>query len=688
MVRTGAKSASTTSGAKLTWLLAARLGVLILAALAVLGSLSFLESFHHRAALLLLVPIGLFAAIGAVSWEWTKRHGTPASFASVQIGLDVLLVTGIIYVTGGPISPFLFLYLPLVMAASLLLSRASALTTAALCSLSYTLLAAAMKTGWLGTFTGTEGVQIPSGGLALQAIGLSSAMILIAVATSYLVHTISKRDATVEQSKRDLERGATRHRLLIQSIPEAICLVDHSGRITSANASVLQLLQKSEEELVGYTLLSALRTLDSDFAPEKRGEDLFGELSYQRKGLTEPTRIQIHGRPLPSISGEGSELGQLVVLSDITKLRSIEDQLELQDRMARLLASAAEPTDSLPRRLGDFVGESVVMQKVFSLIQRVARSDATVMVNGESGTGKELVARAIHQESLRAHGAFVAVNCGAIPETLLESEFFGHKKGSFTGAHADHPGLFQRAGGGTLFLDEIGELPVLMQAKLLRAIQERSIRPIGGERDLPVDVRIVAATNRNLRREIEAGNFREDLYYRLNVISISLPPLKERREDIPLLVNAILQRLLKSSDALGGEQGPSAVVPPQTMQYLVNYSYPGNVRELENIIERAFVLGGSVILPEHLPEALRMSANDLEPVGATNPRRETQIIIDETIQFPVDLDTVLGSIERRYLEGALGQTGGAKKKAAELLGINFRSFRYRLQKFGLSDLDG
>jgi transcriptional regulator with PAS, ATPase and Fis domain len=685
MIRLGAHSASTTSGAKLTWLLSARLGVLVLAMISVLGSLALLESEHHRAALGLFFPLGIFLLIGLGSWWWLKAHRASATFTAAQVSLDILLVTGIIYVTGGPISPFLFLYLPLVMAAALLLSRGAALTAAAVSAVSYVCLATAMKTGWLGTYTGTEAVQVPSGGLLLQSIGLCSAMVLIAVATSYLVQTISKRDASVEESKRDLERGLTRQKELIQSIPEAICVVDKSGKVSSANASALHLLQKTEEQTVGKGLLSVLQTLSPDFAFEHSSDEFYGEISFQRAGMGDPTCIRVHGRLLPSASLENGETGYLVVLNDLTILRSIEEQLELQDRMARLLSSTNEPPSSLPRKLGDFIGESVVMQKVFSLIQRVARSDATVLVNGASGTGKELVARAIHQESLRARGCFVAVNCGAIPETLLESEFFGHKKGSFTGAQADHPGLFQRASGGTLFLDEIGELPVLMQAKLLRAIQERSIRPVGGERDVAVDVRIVAATNRNLRREIEAGNFREDLYYRLNVISISLPPLKERKDDIPLLVNAILQRLLKNSPNADSEEPPTAVIPPQTMQLLVNYSYPGNVRELENIIERAFVLGGSVILPEHLPEAVRSSPSELIPIGEKHARGETQIIIDESIQFPVDLDTVLGVIERRYLEGALSQTGGAKKKAAELLGINFRSFRYRLQKFGLSD---
>jgi two-component system response regulator PilR (NtrC family) len=309
------------------------------------------------------------------------------------------------------------------------------------------------------------------------------------------------------------------------------------------------------------------------------------------------------------------------------------------------------------------------MQRVFKLIERTAPSDATVLINGESGTGKELVARALHLGGEKAAGPFVPVNCGAIPENLIESELFGHKKGAFTGADSDNLGLFRKAQGGTIFLDEIGELPLHMQVKLLRALQDKRVRPVGANSDLPIDVRVIAATNRNLRGEVSAGNFREDLFYRLNVINIQMPPLRDRRGDIPLLITSSLKRLAK------GAKIP--VVPPATMQLLLNYSYPGNVRELENILERAVVLGGEVILPEHLPEQIR------EPqVSAT---RETRIIVDETLVLPVNLERILADVERKYIEVALIQSSGVKKKAAELLGINFRSFRYRLEKLSLGE---
>ncbi len=311
------------------------------------------------------------------------------------------------------------------------------------------------------------------------------------------------------------------------------------------------------------------------------------------------------------------------------------------------------------------------MSQLFKMVDRVAQSTANVLVLGESGTGKELVAKAIHSGSGNGHKPFVPVNCGAIPENLIESELFGHKKGSFTGAESDHIGLFRQAEGGTIFLDEIGELPLQMQTKLLRALQEKRVRPVGSSTDVPINVRVVSATNRNLKDEVKEGRFREDLYYRLNVISITLPALRERKEDIPLLVHAILERLVPD--------GARPILPPASVQALMNYSYPGNVRELENILERAVVLGGQVVLPEHLGEAGKASSNTIAPL------RETQIIVDETIQFPVNLDDILSNVERKYLQLAMEKSSGSKKKAANLLGINFRSFRYRLQKFGINE---
>jgi two-component system response regulator PilR (NtrC family) len=313
------------------------------------------------------------------------------------------------------------------------------------------------------------------------------------------------------------------------------------------------------------------------------------------------------------------------------------------------------------------IGNSAAMQRVYELMAQVAPARTSVLVCGESGTGKELVARGIHDLSDRREKPFVAINCGAIPENLLESELFGHVKGAFTGAVQNKPGLFEVAHGGTLFLDEVGELPQTLQVKLLRALQEKTIRRVGGNADTTVDVRIVAATNRDLHAEAQAGRFREDLYYRLNVIQIVLPPLRERMEDAPLLAQHFLDKFAR-------EQGkPASRFSEQALARILAYDFPGNVRELENTVERAMALcRGETIEAEVLPAALLAP----RPASAATP------------QLPAaggSLDDLMNAFERDLLLAALAKTGGVKKRAAQLLGITFRSFRYRLEKLGLDD---
>jgi two-component system, NtrC family, response regulator PilR len=322
------------------------------------------------------------------------------------------------------------------------------------------------------------------------------------------------------------------------------------------------------------------------------------------------------------------------------------------------------------------LGSSAAMKEVFELISKVAATRTTVLLTGESGTGKELVARAIHTRGPRGSEPFVPINCGAIPETLIESELFGHVKGSFTGAHADKPGLFELAGQGTVFLDEIGELPLGMQVKLLRVLQDRRVRRVGGTQDVDVDCRIIAATNRELEAEIARGRFREDLFFRLNVIQVRLPALRERRADIPLLAEAFVAKF--------AEQQQSALrsISSQAMQTLLAWEWPGNVRELENVIERGVTLGsGDVLDVDLLPKRMR------EVAGASGTGSPVVAIVEDVPAEGLDLEATLEAYERRLLEGALARTGGKKKKAAELLRVSFRSFRYRLAKLGLSGDD-
>lgn len=315
----------------------------------------------------------------------------------------------------------------------------------------------------------------------------------------------------------------------------------------------------------------------------------------------------------------------------------------------------------------DLIGKSKQMQAVYDLVDKVAPSMASVMICGESGTGKELAARAIHCRSPRSGGPFVAINCGAIPETLMESELFGHCKGAFTGALADKPGLFEQADGGTILLDEIGELPVGLQTKLLRVLQEREVRRVGGTGNRKVDVRVVAASNRDLREEVTNGAFREDLFFRLNVIEVRMPALRERPEDIPFLIEHFFRKF-------SGRRPAGTVLAQDALGLLLDYPFPGNVRELENMVERCIVLGNQMITVDCLPLGVREQAGY---------KHSEDALLTTLPAAGMDLQAYLDAIEKGYLLQALAQCGGVKKRAAELLGLSFRSFRYRLAKFGM-----
>lgn len=332
------------------------------------------------------------------------------------------------------------------------------------------------------------------------------------------------------------------------------------------------------------------------------------------------------------------------------------------------------------------LGESPAIHELKKMIQRVASAKTNVLIIGESGTGKELVARMIHEMGPFSSQPFIPVNCGAIPENLIETEMFGHQKGSFTGAVANKMGLFEAANRGTLFLDEVGELPLSMQVKLLRAIQERVIRKVGGLDDITVDVRIIAATNRDLEAAVKKGTFREDLFYRLNVILIRTPPLRDRPGDVQLLAKKFLSQFTKKANkAIQGFEDAA-------LSALQNYSWPGNVRELENCIERAVTLeSGEQIRMDSLPVVLQKSEIQHKLKGEQGVGQSAQSVQEIRLPAPdfshgnLDLDRILGEVEKTYLFAALEKAGGVKKKAADLLGITFRSMRYRLKKLGVED---
>jgi len=317
-------------------------------------------------------------------------------------------------------------------------------------------------------------------------------------------------------------------------------------------------------------------------------------------------------------------------------------------------------------RLGDLIGKSDAMKRVMSLVERIASARTSVLVTGESGTGKEVVARALHDRGDRRELPFVVVNCGALPEALMESELFGHEKGAFTGAATRKEGLVRAADRGTLFLDEVGELTPALQVKLLRVLQERKVRPVGGEKEIEVDVRVVAATNRDVELDVKEGRFRQDLFYRLNVIRLVMPPLRDRPEDIALLA----EHFLVKHGALAGRR---LTFSPEVLRWIAQQRYPGNVRELENVVERAVTLtAGPRITLADLPDAV-------DPPAEDTPR---------TVTLPpngMDLDAFLGDTEQRLLLEALERAGGVRNRAAKLVGMSFRSFRYRLAKYGLGD---
>jgi two-component system response regulator PilR (NtrC family) len=319
---------------------------------------------------------------------------------------------------------------------------------------------------------------------------------------------------------------------------------------------------------------------------------------------------------------------------------------------------------------GMIVGNSPAMQHIYKMIRQVSRTKTNVLITGESGTGKELIARAIHLESDRRGQPFVAINCGGIPESLMESELFGHKKGAFTGAFQDKRGLFPEAHRGTIFLDEIGELSLPIQVKLLRAVQEKMVRPVGGTEDASVDIRIVSATNKSLEKEVIAGNFREDLFYRLNVIEIKVPPLRERKADLKPLAQHFLEKYARE---MGKE---ISKLSSYALDLMLKYDFPGNVRELENLLERSVALSTTNII---LPDSLAMSVHKRRWIEGVRDRRYD---VDE-VSKGVALDAILEEIEAAYLRKALECSGGSKNRAAELLGISFRSLRYRLEKLNL-----
>lgn len=409
--------------------------------------------------------------------------------------------------------------------------------------------------------------------------------------------------------------------------------------------------------------------------PDGNGIDLVRDITAEYSEMP-VAMITAHGSMDSAI--EALKAGAFDFVSkpvDLAQLRNLVDQALKLQPMA----------DGAPGSGTRLLGESGAMQRLRKQVSKMARSQAPVYISGGSGSGKEVVARAIHEQGPRASGPFIPVNCGAIPSELMESEFFGHKKGSFTGAVSDKEGLFQAANGGTLFLDEVADLPLPMQVKLLRAIQEKAVRPVGSQQENSIDVRLLSATHKDLARLVEVGDFRQDLYYRINVIELKVPSLRERAEDIPLFVNEMLGRLAQE---YGGEP---PTISAAAMEALRNYAFPGNVRELENILERAYTLCENDCIEagdlQFSPAA--SNGDDADPNPAAGSARRPEAAAEPSQALPPrpddpgSLEDYLESIERNKITEALEATRWNKTAAAKRLGITFRALRYRLKKLGM-----
>ena len=363
----------------------------------------------------------------------------------------------------------------------------------------------------------------------------------------------------------------------------------------------------------------------------------------------------------------------------IRKSPAMVDEIKLAIRRSLEKVSLSRQNFALKRdaavrnSLDNIIGVSTAIERLKDTIRTVASTQSTVLVFGESGTGKELVARAVHSCSPRATEPFVSINCGAFPETLLESELFGYVKGAFTGANQNKRGLCEVADGGTIFLDEIGEMNLSMQVKLLRVLQERCVRPVGGAAEVAIDVRVIAATNRDLEKQVAENGFREDLYYRLNVIPIVVPPLRERREDVPLLVNHFVKKYAKSAGRNIRQ------VSQESLEQLSGYEWPGNVRQLENTIERAVALEMGEVLRVQLPMERARAKAAAAGVGANT----LSVTSDAVLPEGMDMEKYVAEIERSLLKSALQQSNGVQTRAAEVLRISYRSFRHLMKKYDL-----
>ena len=618
-----------------------------------------------------------FPVIGAyvvslVSALVLARVKNPTLFSHLQVNFDVLLITGIVWITGGLDSPFPFLYNLAVMNGSVLLFHRGGLTTAIFSSLCY---------GVLAVWTWYQ-LSLP-GGAATGALIMNLTLnipsfFLIAFLGGVLARRLHETELLLKKKQREYLDLEALKEAVLQGVGSGIAVTDLKGHISYFNGQARSLTALSEEAVKG-----------------KKLAEIFPGISYEFNGGQEPKRMVLQEFEFLDPQGVPKQLrltlarlsdqqekpaGYVAIFEDMTKQKELEEKVRLEEEMRKAREHNLEHSESHSAAGDGFhfegvVGKSGGMDKIFQLIQRIATTSTNVLITGESGTGKGVFAKAIHYNGPRKNGPFIAVNCGAIPENLMESELFGHIRGAFTGAVSDHDGVFKRADKGTIFLDEIGELPLHLQVKLLHVLQEKTLTPVGGSKIIKVDVRVISASNRDLRKEVEKGRFREDLFYRLNVVQIAIPPLRSRKEDIPLLSHYFVEKFASNLSKKVEEISSDALV------HLMNYPYPGNVRELENIAEHAVAMTTrNIITEEDLPSYIKGTpiSKEVELFERTAPGG-----LETFFGKNISLDDEIATHEKCLLIGALKRTHGVQKKAAELLGINYRSFRHRLEKYGL-----
>jgi len=658
---------------KIRWLLLLRVVILsfFLGATALFhffgteGDLSYLLSLSVP-----LVFAYLISIVSVVALPHVRRLHL---FAHAQVCFDVILITGIIRITGDIGSPFSVLYNLAVLNGAILLFYRGAFFTAACSSLSY--IGLLLWSQYYGSGSG-----IPLSWSMLVPIFLSiGSFFVIALLSGLLTNKLSETEQLLKEKQIDYQELDAFKDALLKGIGSGVAIADREGRINYFNQQAQALTSLTEDAVKGKRLEQIFPGLNYDFQ-SKRGAGALISAELPLSNSAAPRSIkQIRLTLAPLCSLNGDPIGFLSIFEDITRQKEIEEKVRLEEELQRARqvewTAKSSGSDSLGFQFEGVIGKSGGIENIHKLIQKVASTNTNILISGESGTGKELVARAIHLNGGRKQRAFVAVNCGAIPENLIESELFGHVRGAFTGAVSDHIGLFKQADQGTIFLDEVGDLPLHLQVKLLRVLQEKSFTPVGGNKAIKVDVRVISASNRDLRKELEEGRFREDLFYRLNVVHMVMPPLRSRREDIPALTHYFLKKFATSHAKKVEEISSGALMR------LMSYSYPGNIRELENILEHAVAVTGKNVvteddLPQHLKEVPILEESDLfertAPAGA-------ETFFDKGLSLDAELETH----EKCILLGALKRANGVQKRAAELLGINYRSLRHRLEKYDL-----